>query len=235
MMFARLLIVAGMAGFHCGMFAQLVVFSFNGSSGNESTFAVDSQPANGLVSAMSRGSGLNPSAGSGAFSARSWSTNSTIDLTDYYRFSITPNAGFQLNLTSLELDERRSGTGIRRWSVRSNLDNFASDLSPSPFSVPDSTATRTEQNTPLGVTNFSRLRAEVEFRIYGYQAERSTGTWRIDNVKLAGQITLVPEPDSWLIGASMAILSLGFCWRHRRRQRRLGAGQAIVKNVHTPL
>ena len=234
-MFARLLILAGMAGFHCGMFAQLVVFSFNSSSGNESTFAADSQPANGIVSAMSRGSGLNTSAGSGAFSARSWTTDSTIDLADYYRFSITPNDGFQLDLTSLELDERRSGTGIRRWSVRSNRDNFASDLSPSPFSVPDNTATRTEQRISLSGADFSRLSAEVEFRIYGYQAERSTGTWRIDNVRLAGQITLVPEPNSGWIAASMALLSLGFCWHHRRRQRRLGAGQSIVKSVQTPL
>lgn len=220
-MFARLLILAGMAGFHCGMSAQLMMFSFNSSSGNEATFAVDSQPANGTVSAMSRGSGLSTSAGSGAFSARSWSTSSAIDLTDYYRFSITPNDGYQLDLTSLELDERRSGTGIRRWSVRSNLDNFASNLSPSPFSVPDNTNTRTEQRIPLSGANFSRLRTEVEFRIYGYQAERSTGTWRIDNVKLAGQITLVPEPNSGWIGAGMALLSLGFCWHHRRRQRLL--------------
>lgn len=213
--------MAGMAGLQCAASAQLIMFSFDGASGNEAMFAADSQPANGMVSVMSRGSGVNPSSGSGAFSARSWSTNNAIDLTDYYRFSITPNDGYQLNLTSLELDERRSGTGIRQWSVRSNLDNFASDLSPSPFSVPDNTATRTERRIPLSGANFSRLRAEVEFRIYGYQAERSTGTWRIDNVKLAGQIALVPEPNSGWIGMSMALLALGFCWHHRRRQRRL--------------
>ena len=234
MMFSRLWIAAGTAGLQCGMFAQLVVFSFNGSSGNEPTFAADSQPANALVSAMSRGSGLNAAAGSGAFSARSWSANSAIDLTDYYRFSITPNDGFQLDLTSLELDERRSGTGIRQWSVRSNLDNFASDLSPSPFSVPDNTATRTAQSVSLGGGDFSRLRSAVEFRIYGYQAEGATGTWRIDNVKLAGQIALVPEPNSGWIGAGMAILSLGFYW-HRRRQRRWIAGQAGGKSVQSPL
>ena len=234
-MFARLLIVAGMAGLQCAASAQLVVFSFDGASGNESMFAVDSQPANGVVSAMRRGSGVNPSSGSGAFSSRSWSTNNAIDLTDYYRFSITPNDGYQLDLTSLELDERRSGTGIRQWSVRSNLDNFDSDLSPSPFSVPDNTATRTEQRISLNANDFSRLRTEVEFRIYGYQAERSTGTWRIDNVKLAGQIALVPEPNSGWIGTSMALLALGFCWHHRRRQRRLAAEQTIVKNAQSPL
>lgn len=233
-MFARLLIVMGMAGLQCATSAQLIMFSFGGASGNEETFAVDSQPANGSVSAMSRGIGVNASSGSGAFSSRSWSTNSTIDLTDYYRFSITPNDGYQLDLTSLELDERRSGTGIRQWSVRSNLDNFEADLSPSPFSVPDNTATRTEQRIPLNVTNFSRLRTEVEFRIYGYQAERSTGTWRIDNVKLAGQIALVPEPNSGWIGMSMALLALGFCWRHRRRQRRLVAEQTIAENTQRP-
>ena len=227
--------MAGMAGLQCAASAQLVMFSFDGASGNESMFAADSQPANGVVSAMRRGSGVNPSSGSGAFSSRSWSTNSAIDLTDYYRFSITPSNGYQLDLTSLELDERRSGTGIRQWSVRSNLDNFDSDLSPSPFSVPDNTATRTEQRISLNVNDFSRLRTEVEFRIYGYQAERSTGTWRIDNVKLAGQIALVPEPNSGWIGTSMALLALGFCWHHRRRQRRLAAEQTIVKNAQGPL
>ncbi len=233
-MFARLLIVVAMAGLQCAASAQLIMFSFDGASGNEATFAVDSQPANGMVSAMSRGNGVNTSSGSGDFSARSWSTNSTIDLTDYYRFSIAPNDGYQLNLTSLELDERRSGTGIRQWSVRSNLDNFASDLSPSPFSVPDNTATRTEQSIPLSSASFSQLRAEVEFRIYGYQAERSTGTWRIDNVKLSGQIALVPEPNSGWIGMSMALLALGFCWHHRRRQRRLAAEQTIIENTRDP-
>src|SRR5204862_3023158 len=46
------------------------LFSFNGSSGDESTFPPDGQPANANLSDMSRGSGLVPVTAGGAFSSR---------------------------------------------------------------------------------------------------------------------------------------------------------------------
>ncbi|MCS1408176.1 MAG: hypothetical protein M2R45_01346 [Verrucomicrobia subdivision 3 bacterium] len=203
-------------GIHCLLGAQLILFDFDGAAGNETSFGAVSQPTNGTVSEITRGSGIIASPASGTFSARSWSSES-IDLDDYFSFSIEPDPGFQLNLSSLELDERRSATGIRNWSVRSSLDEFAFDLSPSPFSVPDNTETRLDQEISFSVTDFSELTDRVEFRIYGYMAEANSGTWRIDNVELFGDVVAVPEPAGWFVVGSSVLMG----WvinRHRRRR-----------------
>src|SRR5690606_18389438 len=43
-------------------------------------------------------------------------------------------------------------------------------------------------------TSFQNLTSAVEFRIYGYNAEASGGTWRIDNVQVFGTVTQLPPP-----------------------------------------
>ncbi len=156
-MFSRWLIVVGiavgMAGFHWEATAQLVVFSFNDAARDETSFSPDSQTANGLAGNMTRGSGLIATKAGGTFSAKGWSTEG-IDLNNYYSFSFGASSGFQAALSSLELSGRRSGTGIRNWSVRSSLDNFSSDLSPSPFSVCSTTQTLTRGRFPSAARVF---------------------------------------------------------------------------------
>ena len=189
--------------------AQIVVFSFNGSVGNELTLAPDSQPSFATVTSMSRGSGLTPASGADTFSASAWTTSSSLDLSDYFSFYISPNNGALMSLYNLTLDERRSASGIRDWSVRSSLDNFGTDLSH--FSVPDDANTRTDQSTQLG-TSFGNLLNGVEFRIYGYNSESGAGTWRIDNVRLAGNLSFsaVPEPREYalVVGAGLIAFAM---------------------------
>src|SRR5687768_3493837 len=147
-----------------------VTYSFAGAAGNEASFGPDAQPPGMSASDVTRGSGLTPSAASGAFSSSAWTTAATRDLNDYYALAIGPQAGFLMTLTRLELDERRSSTGIRSWSVYSSLDSFASALGT--FSVPDDDLTRVNQGINLSGA-FANLALPVEFRIYGFQAEAS--------------------------------------------------------------
>jgi cysteine-rich repeat protein len=91
-----------------------------------------------------------------------------------------PVAGNAMNLRALQLDERRSATGSRGWSVRSSLDGFATDIAV--FTVPDDTNTRTE--TAQLPAQFHDLTTAVEFRIFGFQSEATSGTRRIDNAAL---------------------------------------------------
>ena len=35
----------------------------------------------------------------------------------------------------------------------------------------------------------------ITFRLYGYMAESSQGTWRIDDLRLEGTVSAVPEPQ----------------------------------------
>ena len=204
----------------CFARAQIVVFSFNGAAGNELTLAPDAQPTFATVDSMSRGSGLTASSSAGTFSSSAWTTGSSPEVSDYYSFSITPIDGTLLTLSSLTLDERRSSTGIRDWSVRSSLDNFAADLSH--FTVPDDANTRIDQATQLG-SSFQSILAGLEFRIYGYNAESGAGTWRIDNVKLSGSYSFsaVPEPQEYalVVGAGLfafAVVRKSGWWRRWR-------------------
>lgn len=207
-----LALLAGLAGFSLVTQAQLVSYSFTGAAGNEVSFAPDTVPAGLTASAMTRGSGLTGSANSGTFAAANFTTGVALDANDYFTFSLAPAAGMSLTLTRLELDERRSGTGIRNWSVRSSLDGFSQDLGA--FSVPDDTNTRLNQTTALGAA-FQDLAHPVEFRVYGFGAEAASGTWRLDNVEAYGGITPVPEPSSaaLLAGAGLIAFAASRRWR----------------------
>jgi cysteine-rich repeat protein len=162
---------------------DFVTFSFTGAAGHEPAVAADTTPATlAAAPTMTRGPGIAPSAAGNTFSAINWSL-AGLDATDYFSFTVTPATGLVMNLFVLELDERRSGTGIRNWSIRSSLDGFTTDLAT--FAVPNDTATRTDQRLLLGPA-FRGLTTAVEFRIYGFNSGAAGGTWRIDNVQLGG-------------------------------------------------
>ena len=164
---------------------QLATFSFDGSSGNEINLPPDQKPENGTLSDITRGSGVNPTSSAGEFSASNWSIGD-LDDNDYFTFTVSANESFELTLLSIVFDERRSGTGIRNISVRSSLDNFNSDLLL--VEVPDNSSVR-NQTVNLDAT-FANLSDNInlEFRIYGYRAERTSGTWWLDNIQLFGTI-----------------------------------------------
>ncbi|GEM_PF-609616 len=166
------------------------------------------QPQNGNITDIQQYN-LTPNSNTGCFSAKNWSTNG-IDLSKYYFFKIHPNNSYLLNLSKIELDEDRTSTGIRHWSIRSSVDNFTTDLLS--ISIPDNTSTR--KNQILDLSNnlaFQNLNSEVEFRIYGYEAEKSTGRWYIDNLKIYGTIPdIVPPTFTTVTGAPPNRIKLAF-------------------------
>lgn len=185
--------------------AQIVSYSFTGAAGNESSYSSDNQPSGALASSFTRGGGVNAASAAEAFSASAWSTGE-LGLDDYFTFSLTPASGYEVSLTELQLDERRSGTGIRDWVVRSSLDAFTADIG-TVFSVPDTTVMRTDQSVSLAGGTFDQIGGPIEFRIYGYHAEGAAGTWRVDNVELFGTLTPVPEVSSvgWVAGTLLGL------------------------------
>lgn len=168
-----------------GAHAQtLGIYTFTGAAGNEPTFAVDTQPTDATFSPMQRGSGTTPSASANRFAASGWTLTNAIDQNQWFGFSVTPNSGSALNLDSLTFTERRSLTSVRRWQVRSSLDNFTAIVDS--MTVPDDDQNRDHRiHLPAA---FRGLNQAVEFRFYGYAAEATGGTWRLDNVRLVGTV-----------------------------------------------
>lgn len=175
-------------------FAQAQIlqqYNFTGAAGNETTFSPDGQPENGVLSNIKRGTGIAPSPGGGSFSAVNFTLDTQVDTSEYFDFGMAANTSFFLSLDSIVVGERRSNTGIRKFSVRSSLDNFSNDLQV--FDVPDSASFRYNQKVSLG-DNFKNIAGgtAVHFRYYGFQAESNAGTWRLDSIRVYGVITNFP-------------------------------------------
>jgi DNA/RNA endonuclease YhcR with UshA esterase domain len=174
-------------------FGQLLgQYNFTGNVGSEVSANPDGQPSNGAFSAIRRGSGITPPTGTAnsAFGATGFTTASNPDTADYFQFSLQANIGFKLKLDSIKLAERRSNTGIRTWAIRTSFDNFAGNVST--FNVPDTNIFRFNQNAVFG-SQFSNLPSSspLIIRIYGYSAEAETGTWRLDSIRVYGQIETI--------------------------------------------
>jgi hypothetical protein len=152
--------------------------------------------SNNTVSAAS----LSPSIGSGAYNGGTvyygedgWPTGA-INTNMYIAFTLTPNAGYTLNLTSIDLNMRRSttgspaGSGPRQWSIRSSIDGFAADIT---------TGTLTQNPTPTATVSlgsaFNNVNTPITFRLYGYDVFNNPGglnRFVYDNITVKGLMLL---------------------------------------------
>lgn len=104
-----------------------------------------------------------------------WPTATTIDTNTYLEFTLTPNAGYTLNLSSIDFNIRRSttgspqGAGPRMWALRSSLDGFASDITARTL-----TTSPTTTSVSLGGA-YVNLPGAITFRVYGYDVFNNPG------------------------------------------------------------
>jgi trimeric autotransporter adhesin len=116
----------------------------------------------------------------GAFS-NGWSTTG-LDTNDYFEISLTPNAGYTVNLSAINFSERRSGTGIRDYQVRWSIDNFMTFTNIATVNVPDDANERVGNISGLNINVEENV--TIKIRFYGYNAESGGGTWRINDATL---------------------------------------------------
>lgn len=125
-----------------------------------------------------------------------WNENNSIDLNEYHQFSITPDPGYFLKLTTLTFTQMvsengsGSGTGNTKWILRSSVDNYAANIA---------TGSSTDnQQTPvitLPAGSFSGVSA-VTFRLYMTNIKDDQTVWTIDNVILDGSVITLPSDPS---------------------------------------
>jgi hypothetical protein len=166
-------------------------------------------PANATVStaAWSLGTMSYPAGRTGGTIDNSLSTTgfnaAIINPNKYLQFTITPNANYAMVLNAISFYDQKSGTGPTSWVMRSSLDTYASDLnSPSPTATQTPFST-TPNTVSLGI-NFQNISTPVTFRIYAYGASGSTGTWRVDDLTIEGNLFDITSP---VISASKSTIS----------------------------
>jgi len=219
----RILVTAFLTtGIGCVAHAQLFTYNFaDVVAGNSSTSGGGTSSNLTFSSVTANGVSATSNAG-GVFSFTSWSTGATtstdtfsgaLDASDYYQFTVTPDSSYQYTLTSITFDAGRSSTGARQFEVRSCIDSFTTELTSSAsnpavsivssnvfqFTDNTSTATYSGNSITLSGLNFTGISSSITFRIYAYNAEGTSGTFRLDNLAINGssELAAVPEPSTY--------------------------------------
>ena len=199
-------------------------YSFVGQPGTEASVAIASNPTGTLFDNIIRGSGLTSISGVNSINSEAWTTGATLDSNDYYQFAVTPQAGYDVDLSEIIFSERRSGQGVITIDLRSSLDGYASSLFLDV--LPDDTLTRRfTVNLPNA---FDDLAGPVTFRFFGYAAQDGRGTWRLGtapspdnpsndpaNLLVIGDAAPIPEPGTMLL---VVIGGGAGLWRRARRR-----------------
>ncbi len=168
---------------------------------------------------LTRGGGIVQASGSD-YNSRAWndSTDQATAKTngDFLEFGITVDTGFQVEDLSAGFFGDRSGTGPSQIEVFYSTDNFATESSV--LAATDVGVNGSNQDTTAIP---SALTGTVKFRIYGYTATGSTGTFDIEDTEydstyglvINGQVSAVPEPSSF---ALLGLVGLASLLRRRR-------------------
>jgi predicted extracellular nuclease len=167
---------------------------------NASNLAPSSVANNLSFSDFGSGSGVtNPSTNTNGFASgnptpaiirSNWGSSFTNN--DYFNFSVTPTNSSTINLSDLAFNAQRSSSqGPTQIEIRSSVDNYAVAIASS-SSIPTSI---TSSPLSFNLSSLTNISQPLDLRIYSYGASGSSGTLRLDNVQLNGDVgTPTPPP-----------------------------------------
>jgi PKD repeat protein len=137
----------------------------------------------------------------------------SINTSKYYEFTVTPVFGQVYSLTALTFSVTRDTSGVRTWCVRSSRDGYAANLtaSISPantdlsvqagnifFMKYDSTEVETGSRITLSGASFTDEITPITFRIYGFNAEDTTGSFGVDNIAVTGTYGTIENVENYM-------------------------------------
>ncbi len=195
---------------------SLTNFIANYSFANVATTSGTSDPtkapvATGVTFGSFTANGLgNNSTATGRFSFSGWPLGAIngsntftgiLSSSQYFEVTITPLSGYTVDINSIAFTLQRSATGVRQWTVRSNIDQFTTNLPASinpsnnnllantdnTFQITDRTVTTAQTGCTISLgKNFSNVSSAVTFRFYGFNAESTNGTFSLNSVTING-------------------------------------------------
>jgi hypothetical protein len=210
---------------------DIVDFNFTGNNGTADPVNATFVATNLVTPVQITRVGPNMAAQSHAnsFLGNNWPTSaSPVATQDYFSFTVAATSGHAIDLSAggMFLNVSTQSNGPTLFVVRSNLDNFATNIA-TPF-VP-------QINNPtvysisfapylssIGVT--SPVGTPIEFRMYAYNAAQTNKQLWLEStattpnaIRVTGGITPVPEPALTLSAAAAAT---GLAWLYRGFRRR---------------
>lgn len=197
-------------------------YDFSGSNGNVVSLGYNGASVTNVSVGSLIKAGVTTSSNSGNSRASGWSVGATtgsdtfagtVDVSRYFQFSLVADAGFEIDMTSINFGIGRSSTGPRQWQWRSSADDYAATIGSytttnasltnfgGVLTNPDSDSSWTGNVLDLGGAAFDGL-SSITFRLYGFNAEGASGTGGLQgNLTFAGVTTAVPEPAASFLAA----------------------------------
>ena len=179
--------------------AQLTTATFAGTGTCPTQSNTFSAVANATTSPLTR-SGLTCSSTANVFNSTTLHATASLDASKYIQFSITGDAGFKVNLTSMSFFRQGSNTAPNQLEVAYSTDGFTTQTN---WGAAPVTSTSGSVAT-WDFADFSTAAAgTVTFRIYQYGTTRSDlmgtaassgGTFRLDDITLNGSVSAVSFP-----------------------------------------
>ncbi len=164
---------------------------------------------------------------SGAWSGGNWSefTSSAgiVGSGHYAGFTATVDPNQSLNIQQISFDVKPDGAGPKNYLLTVS-DSYGNTyvIGGDPIKHLNPAHPQTSTNlvslgghggweTILAAPDLSSLTGNLEFRIYGFDAQRQDRDFSLDNVKISGNFAAVPEPS-----ASLFFLLIGLVIANRR-------------------
>ena len=179
-----------------------VIMLFAGSSFGQAIFSNDiggtnpnadnpfttGQVVNSNITAtgIGRGTGIAGNDSNNRYNARGFATANTLDTNDYFSFTITPNTGFKINLSSFVYTAQKSGTGPKQFALRSSADNYTANIY-TYSDTPDVSITWAE-TVDLTAATFQNVTGGITFRFYAWNAGAAAGTLSINDFIFNGTV-----------------------------------------------
>lgn len=113
----------------------------------------------------------------------------------YMSVTLTPSTGYSGTVSAIGFGSRSTTSGPTTLSLRSSLDNWATEVAGFSPATSSTWAYFTSTfSTPLTIASGSSL----SLRLYGYGgSSASSGNWRLDDLQLT--VVVVPEPTTILL------------------------------------
>ncbi len=144
---------------------------------------------------------------SGDNNAQAIAIAASLDITNstYFSFTLTPTAGNIVTVSGFTFGSRSSTGGPTLISIRSSLDNFATNIASATVIADANWALL----APATLTTSSGPDTPITFRIYGTDGGNGNAVnWRLDDFRVTVNVQPVPEPATWamlFLGAGVVV------------------------------
>jgi hypothetical protein len=151
-----------------------------GTNPNTSNPYTAGQTVNGniTVSGIGRGSGITSVNNNNRYNASGWNSSS-INLNDYFEFTLTPNSCFEIDFVSFAYTGQLS-TGSISLAFRSSVDGFTNNI-----------GTPNTGGTTISLSNasYQDLTSAITFRLYAWGASAAGTSYSINDFTFNGTVS----------------------------------------------